>query len=193
MTAGNAAKRTLLRRHGCTAAFSSRDTCFADGLSVRAGITVVLNSITSPGANLTLIREHVSLCRRLPGTGCHRHLSKLSKCSQQLMSVEGLHEPTDRGSLLQKMCAHHNSTLAGKAEDGMQAAHLSCAGLVAASLACMHAGGKFVELAKRDVWSAARVAQERPDVAYALLAVDFLPAAVLRSSLQAIGAQVKSS
>ncbi len=67
------------------------------------------------------------------------------------------------------------------------------AGLVSASLAGMRAGGSFVELAKRDIWSAVRVAQERPDVAYALLAVDFLPAAVLRDSLRAIGAQVRSA
>ena len=66
------------------------------------------------------------------------------------------------------------------------------AGLVAASLAGMHAGGRFVELAKRDIWSSARVAQERADVAYTLLAVDFLPAAVSRNNLQAIRLQVRS-
>ena len=37
------------------------------------------------------------------------------------------------------------------------------------------------------------MAQERPDVAYALLAVDFLPAAMLRGSLRAIGSQVRST
>ncbi len=65
------------------------------------------------------------------------------------------------------------------------------AGLVSASLAALRTGGRFVELAKRDVWSVARVAQERPDVTYALLAIDFLPSAVLRGSLHAIGVQVR--
>lgn len=33
------------------------------------------------------------------------------------------------------------------------------AGMVAAALACLLPGGNFVEIGKRDIWSAARVAQ----------------------------------
>ena len=62
--------------------------------------------------------------------------------------------------------------------------------MVAASMAGARPSARFVELAKRDVWSAARVAQERPDMSYALLAVDFLPLAVLRTSLDTIAAEV---
>ncbi|MFZ9292567.1 MAG: KR domain-containing protein, partial [Ilumatobacteraceae bacterium] len=69
---------------------------------------------------------------------------------------------------------------------------LTSAGMVAGSLACLRVGGRFVEIGKRDVWSAARVAQERPDVAYSLLAVDFMPPAVLGASLSRLSASLAS-
>ena len=31
------------------------------------------------------------------------------------------------------------------------------------------------EISKRDIWSPQRIAQERPDVDYQLVAIDFLP------------------
>ena len=45
--------------------------------------------------------------------------------------------------------------------------------MIAASLAAVSKGGHFVELGKRDIWSPLRVAQERPDLAYHLVAIDF--------------------
>ncbi len=51
--------------------------------------------------------------------------------------------------------------------------HCSCSGMVAASLACTQMQGCFVEVGKRDIWSPQRVAQERPDLAYRLVAIDF--------------------
>ena len=45
--------------------------------------------------------------------------------------------------------------------------------MVAASLAAISMGGCFVEVAKRDIWSPQRVAQERPDLVYRLVAIDF--------------------
>jgi len=54
---------------------------------------------------------------------------------------------------------------------------LTSAGMVAASLACLGAGGCVVELAKRDIWGAARAAQERRGVSFSLVALDFLPPA----------------
>ena len=44
---------------------------------------------------------------------------------------------------------------------------------MAASLAAVSMGGRFVEVGKRDIWSPQRVAQERPDLAYHLIAIDF--------------------
>ena len=50
--------------------------------------------------------------------------------------------------------------------------------MVAATLACIARGGRLAEISKRDIWSPARVAQERPDLRYQLVAIDFLPVEV---------------
>jgi len=50
---------------------------------------------------------------------------------------------------------------------------LTSAGFVAASLAALAAGGRLAEIAKRDVWSAARLRQERGDASYSLVALTF--------------------
>ena len=67
---------------------------------------------------------------------------------------------------------------------------LTSSGMVAGSLASLHCGGRFVEISKRDIWSGARVAQERPDVTYSLLAVDFLPASVIHTALTKVAGQL---
>lgn len=63
---------------------------------------------------------------------------------------------------------------------------LTSPGMVAASLATLQVGGQFAEIGKRDIWSAARVAQDRPDLSYHFVAVDFLPHDVIQHSLQGI-------
>ncbi len=50
--------------------------------------------------------------------------------------------------------------------------------MLAATMATLNLNGKFVEIGKRDIWSAQRVAVERPDVRYSLVAIDFLPVQV---------------
>ncbi|KAI8473970.1 MAG: hypothetical protein J3K34DRAFT_383389, partial [Monoraphidium minutum] len=67
---------------------------------------------------------------------------------------------------------------------------LTSPGMVGASLALLRRGGRLVEIGKRDVWSATAVAAQRPDVAYSLLAVDFLPDAVLHSLLSQLSADL---
>ena len=52
---------------------------------------------------------------------------------------------------------------------------LTSPGMVAGSVAGLSLGGRLVEISKRDIWSPARLAQERPDLHYSLLALDFLP------------------
>ena len=47
-------------------------------------------------------------------------------------------------------------------------------GFIEASLSCLKPGGRFVEIAKRDIWSPEAMAAARPDVAYDILAVDQL-------------------
>jgi len=67
-------------------------------------------------------------------------------------------------------------------------------GFIEASLSALAPGGRFVEIAKRDIWSEAKMQAARPDVAYHILAVDRLlvqePArigAVLRRILTQVG------
>ena len=67
---------------------------------------------------------------------------------------------------------------------------LTSPGMVAASLALLRRGGRLVEIGKRDVWSGAAVAAMRPDVAYSLLAVDFLPDRVLQAMLAHLSADL---
>ena len=67
---------------------------------------------------------------------------------------------------------------------------LTSSGMVAGSVAGLRRGGRFIEISKRDIWSSARVAQERADVIYSLLAVDFLPASVINSALSKVAGQL---
>lgn len=66
------------------------------------------------------------------------------------------------------------------------------AGMVGASLAGLERGGCFLEVAKRDIWSPARIAQERPDVAYHLVAVDFQSPDEIHSALRRISLRLKA-
>ena len=63
---------------------------------------------------------------------------------------------------------------------------LTSPGMVAASVSILRRGGTFVELGKRDIWSHADIASSRPDVAYHVLAMDFLPADVLQRALHVL-------
>ena len=47
-------------------------------------------------------------------------------------------------------------------------------GFIEASLSCLAQGGRFVEMGRRDTWTAAEMAAARPDVAYSVLEVDAL-------------------
>ena len=63
---------------------------------------------------------------------------------------------------------------------------LTSTGMVSASLATLRRGGRFVEISKRDIWSTSRVSQERPDVGYSLLAVDFMDEFTLNAALHRV-------
>jgi hypothetical protein len=62
--------------------------------------------------------------------------------------------------------------------------------MVAASLACLARGGRFVEVGKRDIWSPQRVAQERPDLAYRLVAIDFWSPSLVGASMARLAAML---
>ena len=69
---------------------------------------------------------------------------------------------------------------------------LTSPGMVAGSVAGVSLGGRFVEISKRDIWSPARVAQERPDLHYSLLAVNFLPPSAVQTALTRAAQAVSS-
>ena len=64
-------------------------------------------------------------------------------------------------------------------------------GFIEASLSCLAVGGSFVEMGRRDIWSAEEMAASRPDVSYSILELDWLkvnepavPGAVLRDVMK---------
>ena len=63
---------------------------------------------------------------------------------------------------------------------------LTSPGMVAASLAVLSPGGALVEVSKRGVWSPQRVAQERPDAHYRVVAVDFKAAPAVGAAMRRI-------
>jgi NADPH:quinone reductase-like Zn-dependent oxidoreductase len=67
---------------------------------------------------------------------------------------------------------------------------LTSAGMVAASLASLGAGGCLVEISKRDVWSVQGAAMERADAGLRLVALDFLPPAAAGAVLQRLAASL---
>ena len=67
---------------------------------------------------------------------------------------------------------------------------LTSPGMVAGSVATVSVGGSLVEISKRDIWSPARLAQDRPDLHYSLLALDFLPQQAIHSSLLQLSASL---
>ncbi|GAX72979.1 hypothetical protein CEUSTIGMA_g431.t1, partial [Chlamydomonas eustigma] len=67
---------------------------------------------------------------------------------------------------------------------------LTSPGMVSASLALLSQGGRMVELGKRDIWGHRRTSQERPDVQYSLLAIDFLPPQLLGGLMASVAQKV---
>ena len=65
---------------------------------------------------------------------------------------------------------------------------LTSAGMVAASMAVLKPGGRFIEISKRDIWAQRLVALARPDCSFSYIAVDFLSPVCIQSSLQWVSA-----
>ncbi len=68
-------------------------------------------------------------------------------------------------------------------------------GFIEASLSCLADGGSFVEMGRRDIWSAEDMAESRPDVSYHILELDWLklneparPGTVLRDVMKRMAA-----
>jgi len=67
---------------------------------------------------------------------------------------------------------------------------LTSSGMISGSIAASKVGARFVEISKRDIWSSLRIVQERPDMQYSLLAVDFLPSDVLNTTLTHLSSEL---
>ena len=67
---------------------------------------------------------------------------------------------------------------------------LTSPGMVAATASVLRLGGRFVEISKRDIWSPGRLQQERPDVAYGFVAVDFMPERALLAAMLRLAAML---
>ncbi len=122
----------------------------------------------------------------------------VQKLGAQLYATAG--SPAKR-SLLRSLGAQHvvNSRSPELASDLAQAGgvdvvlnSLTSPGMVAGSMAGVRPVGRFVEISKRDIWSPARLAQDRPDLHYSLLAVDFLPPSAVHSALTRAAQAVSS-
>jgi 3-oxoacyl-(acyl-carrier-protein) synthase/NADPH:quinone reductase-like Zn-dependent oxidoreductase/short-subunit dehydrogenase/acyl carrier protein len=67
---------------------------------------------------------------------------------------------------------------------------LTSPGMVAASLAILQPGGRFLEVGKRNIWSQHKASQERPDVHLNTVALDFMPPAAIGSLLRKISTSI---
>ena len=65
---------------------------------------------------------------------------------------------------------------------------LTSSGMIAASLAALKPGGRFIEISKRDIWAQQLIALQRPDCSFAYIAVDFLSPVCIQSSLRWVSA-----
>lgn len=65
---------------------------------------------------------------------------------------------------------------------------LTSPGMVAASLSALRRGGRFVEIAKRGIWSAAATAASRLDVSFQLVAIDFLSGSAVGRGMRRMSA-----
>ncbi|GAX83383.1 hypothetical protein CEUSTIGMA_g10808.t1, partial [Chlamydomonas eustigma] len=65
---------------------------------------------------------------------------------------------------------------------------LTSPGLVSAALSLINEGGSLVEISKRDIWYSGRAAQERPDVHFSMVAVDFLPSHQVHEAMSQVAA-----
>lgn len=65
---------------------------------------------------------------------------------------------------------------------------LTSAGMVAASMAVLKPGGRFIEISKRDIWAQQLAALARPDCSFSYIAVDFLSPVCIQSSLRWVSA-----
>lgn len=117
----------------------------------------------------------------------------------QLARAEGIHILTTAGSTTKRaylrkqgLMAHSSRTVnfidyvmyLDDASVDSVINTLTSPGMISASSALLSRGGYFVEVSKRDIFSSVRIAQERSDIIYNLLAVDLMPEFFVQKGLR---------
>ena len=67
---------------------------------------------------------------------------------------------------------------------------LTSTGYISAGQSILSAGGQLVEVSKRDIFSHARIIQDRPDIRYHIVAVDMMPSEALAGDMAEIAAML---
>lgn len=152
--------------------FITVDTALRQAASMKPGETVLLHAAAG-GVGLAGIQLAQSLGIRVVATAGSPFKRSLVR-SLGIDSVLGSRDSTFAAEI----------SLIGGVDVVLNS--LTSTGMVAATLSCLRLGGRFIEISKRDIWSGKRSTQERPDVAYSLLAVDFMDEMTLNAALKRV-------
>lgn len=154
--------------------FLTADAALVAAAAVRPGQCVLIHAATG-GLGLATVQMAAALGAEPLGT---------AGSSGKRSFLRGYWRSGARAALNSR-ATDFASDLAAVAPEGVDMVlnSLTSPGMLAASLAVLRPGGAFVEVGKRDIWSAARVAQERPDVRYHTVAIDFLPPALVGAGM----------
>jgi NADPH:quinone reductase-like Zn-dependent oxidoreductase len=152
--------------------------CLEGAATTRSGDKILIHAATG-GLGLAAIQIAQSLGAKVIGTA--GGVTKRTMLRSSSSTGEGIVTALDSRSI--SFASELLET--NPKQDGVDVVlnSLTSPGMIAASLAALNQGGRFVEVAKRDIWSAARVAQERPDVCFTTVAVDFMPPSVINKGL----------
>ena len=149
--------------------FLTVDTAFNAAAACRPGDRVLIHAAAG-GVGLAALQQAALL-------GCSVHATAGSPAKRMLLRSLGVQH------VLNSRDTSSGTELAHTGGVDVVLNSLTSPGMVAGSVAGVRPGGRFVEISKRDIWSPARLAQDRPDVTYSLLALDFLPPSALQSGL----------
>ena len=149
--------------------FLTVDTAFNAAAACRPGDRVLIHAAAG-GVGLAALQQAALL-------GCSVHATAGSPAKRMLLRSLGVQH------VLNSRDTSSGTELAHTGGVDVVLNSLTSPGMVAGSVAGVRPGGRFVEISKWDIWSPARLAQDRPDVTYSLLALDFLPPCALQSGL----------
>ena len=174
-TAGSAQKRTFLRAAGIATAAGSRDASFVDVIACRGRTTPF--HLMNPG-HRSLLQYDVHCRNPEPKDGFHQQAVMQRSKSMCTTTVRIAMLALLASWTRQIIVLHDLFPLMHAGPIDVALNSLTSPGMVAATLAGMAHSGRVTEISKRDIWSPERVAQERPDIRYNIIAVDFLPGQV---------------